>query len=396
MEEKLIFSNNNTSINDVSNIDAEAGIIYGVKEAEGGLNKNGYYFTEELLNGLMSQGNAGEGIKARFGHPTQGLESLGTYIGRKRNFRIENGSLYADLHLDSLTKDTMVNGTSTFNFIIQMAKNNPDMMGCSVVFSASTDTKEINGETFNVPSLVKFTASDLVDEPAATNHLFNSKTNTKTMSEKIQNILEGVKLTFNTALEGLKTTTEEVVVSDVVDTLDTGLQVTIATDETDVPKIGDAVTLTEGGEVALDGVHVTASGLEITVVDGLISEIVEVEAEEEEEETEEELEVVEEESLETQFNSLQKDFIQFQESTKEFMSFSAESYKTALSAVKESSDVQALAFASMKLQAEESEAKYQVLASSIESPAADSVNKEVLPTVKSEGVVADYLAKRVK
>merc|ERR1711935_1311900 len=105
-------------------------------------------------------------------------------------------------------------------------------------------------------------------------------TNTKTMSEKIQNILEGVKLTFNTALEGLKTTTEEVVVSDVVDTLDTGLQVTIDTDETDIPKVGDAVTLTEGGEVAPDGVHVTASGLEIETEEGLIVSIKEEEAEE--------------------------------------------------------------------------------------------------------------------
>jgi len=206
------------------------------------------------------------------------------------------------------------------------------------------------------------------------------------MSKKITEIIENVKLTFNTALEGLKTTTEEVVVAEVVETLDTGLQVTIETDETDVPKEGDAVTLTEDGTPAPDGEHLTASGLTINVLEGLIVSIVEAE----------ELEVVEEESVETQLNSLQKDFLQFQESTTEFMTFSAESYKSALATMKEASDVQALAFSEMKLQAEESEAKYNVLASSIESPSAGVVIKEELPTVKSEGVVADYLANRAR
>jgi hypothetical protein len=171
--EEIILSNAHQA--EVSNIDIEAGVINGVKEADYGLNKNGYFFTEELLNGLMTQGNAGDGVKARFGHPTQGLESLGTYIGRKKNFRIENSALYSDLHLDPLTKDTMVNGTSTFNFIIKMAQSNPDMLGCSVVFSASVEEVEIEGATQLVPQLIKFTASDLVDEPAATNHLFNSQ-----------------------------------------------------------------------------------------------------------------------------------------------------------------------------------------------------------------------------
>jgi len=383
--EQLIFSDNNLTT-DVSNIDLEAGIIFAVKEADYGLNKNGYFFTEELLNGLMEQGNAGEGVKARFGHPMAGVEALGTFIGRKKNFRIENGNLHADLHLDPITKSTIVNGISTFDFIMQMAQNNADMLGCSVVFSASVEEVEIEGATQLVPQLIKFTASDLVDEPAATNHLFNSKTNKITMSKKITEIIENVKLTFNTALEGLKTTTEEVVVAEVVETLDTGLQVTIETDETDVPKEGDAVTLTEDGTPAPDGEHLTASGLTINVLEGLIVSIVEAE----------ELEVVEDESVETQLNSLQKDFLQFQESTTEFMTFSAESYKSALATMKEASDVQALAFSEMKLQAEESEAKYNVLASSIESPSAGVVIKEELPTVKSEGVVADYLANRAK
>ena len=241
--EQIILTNSTHEA--VSNIDLENGIIYSVKEADYGLNKNGYFFTEELLNGLLTQGNAGDGIKSRFGHPMAGVESLGKFIGRKKNFRIENGSLYSDLHLDPLTKDTMVNGTSTFNFIIKMAQSNPDMLGCSVVFSASVEEIEIEGATQLVPQLIKFTASDLVDEPAATNHLFNSQSqliNHKQMN-KITKAIEALRLSFSAAIETLSNddAAENELASDVVETLDTGLQVTVSTDETDIPKEGDAV-----------------------------------------------------------------------------------------------------------------------------------------------------------
>ena len=76
--EQIILTNSTHEA--VSNIDLENGIIYSVKEADYGLNKNGYFFTEELLNGLLTQGNAGDGIKSRFGHPMAGVESLGKFI----------------------------------------------------------------------------------------------------------------------------------------------------------------------------------------------------------------------------------------------------------------------------------------------------------------------------
>jgi len=390
-KEILISSSYNSEESvEVSNIDLETGIIFGVKEASLGLNKNGYYFNEELLSALAEQGNSGEGIKARFGHPMQGLESLGTYIGRKKNFRIENGSLYADLHLDPLTKDTLVNGTSTFNFIIQMAQNNPDMLGCSVVFQASLSEVEIDGETQLVPSLIKFTASDLVDEPAATDHLFNSKSINNSDMNKLQKAIEVLKLSFNTAIETLNNEEEpqNEVVAEVVETLDTGLQVTIDTDETDIPKVGDAVTLTEGGEPAPDGEHVTASGLTITTVDGLITEIAEEEAEEPAAEEPME-EPAAEEVLENSvtLESLSATVSAIESKTAEFMNETTDQLAKALEVITAAGEARDLAFSEMKK-------KQTILASSIESKGLESASTESLPNSKALNEVDAYLASR--
>lgn len=388
---------------DTSNVDLERGAIFNVKEANYGLNKNGYFFTEELLNGLAEQGNAGQGIKCSLGHSIQGVESLGSYIGRKMNFRVENNALYSDLYLDHITKETLINGTTVFSFVTQMAERNPDMLGMSVVFTASVTETEIDGVNHLVPILDTFTASDLVDEPAATNHLFNSnnKSNHKTMSEKFNEVLENIKLSFSNALESLKPTeavAEEVVieevVAEVVDTLDTGLQITIDTDESDVPKVGDKVTLTEDGQDAPNGVHLTESGSEVTVEEGLIVELKEVE--EEEPIAEEEEPIAEEVPMEARFSALENDSLKFQESVTEFMTFSTEAFQATIATLKETLDSQELAFSEMKIEAEESKAAYVKLASSVTSVTPPNVVSEELPAVKSEGVVADYLANRGK
>ena len=378
MSKELIISSSYVSENSskASNIDLEAGIIYGVKEADSGLNKNGYYFSEDLISSLAEQGNSGEGIKCRFGHPSQGIESLGTYIGRKRNYRIENGSLYADLYLDPITKETLVNGTSTFNFIMKMAENNPDMLGCSVVFSASLSEQEIEGATQLVPTLIKFTASDLVDEPAATDHLFNSQSIKNSDMNKIQKAIEVLKLSFNTALETLN--------NDAVETLDTGLQITVATDETDIPKVGDAVTLTEGGEAAPDGTHLTESGLEIVTEGGLIVSIVEVEA------VEEEAPVVEAEVLENgvTLESLAESVTAMEATATEFMENTTASIVEALEVITKAGEARDLAFSEMRK-------NQNILAASVKSKDLEFATTETLPASGKElnGVEA-YLANK--
>lgn len=99
------FSSNNV------NVDKENGVIKNTCIANFGDNKNESFFDESFLLDLMKQGNESEGgIKARFNHPNICSGSFGSYIGRYRNFRIENKNLYGDLYLDPVTKSLEVEG----------------------------------------------------------------------------------------------------------------------------------------------------------------------------------------------------------------------------------------------------------------------------------------------
>jgi len=125
------------------------------------------------------------GLKARFGHPNMCNDALGTYLGRFKNFRkvieeTKEGKRYhavADLHLDESAKDTP-NG-NLFDYVLSLAKTSPDMFGTSIVFRRG-DTeykkeKDAEGNEIEKPYATMKTlhAADLVDEPAATDSLFN-------------------------------------------------------------------------------------------------------------------------------------------------------------------------------------------------------------------------------
>lgn len=162
-------------------IDAEKGVIYGVVLAQKGMNKNGTYFSERFLNELKDKGEERGYIKARFGHPTMCNNSLGSYIGRYKNFRVEDEKLFGDLYLDDIAKDTNVEGRgiTMYDYIMRMAQGNSDMFGNSIVILANYvieeyeedgEKKEANGH-----ELIEWISSDLVDDPAATDSLFHSK-----------------------------------------------------------------------------------------------------------------------------------------------------------------------------------------------------------------------------
>lgn len=161
-------------------IDTEKGVIYGVVLAQEGLNKNGTYFSERFLNELKAKGDERGYIKARFGHPTMCNNSLGSYIGRYKNFRVEDGKIFGDLFLDDITKDTNVEGRgiTMFDYIMRMAQGNSEMFGNSIVILANyvTEEYEENGEKKEADGheLVEWISSDLVDDPAATDSLFHS------------------------------------------------------------------------------------------------------------------------------------------------------------------------------------------------------------------------------
>jgi hypothetical protein len=113
--------------------------------------------------------------------------SLGTYIGRYKNFRLSENGEYAvaDLHVDEVCKKSP--SGNLYDYVFEMAETNPDMFGNSIVFKGGLlkdEDGEIveheNGMPYDVcESLL---ASDLVDEPAATDSLFQKDTFANTVT----------------------------------------------------------------------------------------------------------------------------------------------------------------------------------------------------------------------
>lgn len=166
-----------------ANIDEENGIIKNIVLCqEGEVQTHELHINNDFINNVTELGNANkQGLKARFGHPNMCSTSLGTYLGRYKNFRTKDNKALADLYLDKSSKKTP-NG-DLFSYIIDFAKNNPDMFGSSIAFKAGDPIEEtiINKdgepETKYFATIESLFAGDLVDDPAATNSLFSSEFN---------------------------------------------------------------------------------------------------------------------------------------------------------------------------------------------------------------------------
>lgn len=280
------------------NIDREAGILKNTCVAEFGDNKNDSYFDDAFLEALVEQGNAGKGIKSRFGHPNMCSTSFGTFIGRYHNFRIENRNVYADLHLDETAKTTP-NG-NLFDYVLDMAEKNPDMFGNSIHIYSEVYQKPINGKVKNMHNLETFKACDLVDEPAATKELFSDSNdlgviitdfldNNPKIFDVIQKKPEIIsdfferytnysnrKSLINFNMSFLSKLKDKLAgkkddAFDIDITLGDGSIVTVKTDANE-PQIGDEV-VDESGNPLADGDYVTTDGGTITVVSGTISDM---------------------------------------------------------------------------------------------------------------------------
>jgi len=165
----------------VTNIDRELGIIQGVTIARVGMAKghNGFVDRTFLLQIVDNAASKTAGIKARFGHPNMCSQALGTYLGRFKNYSYSGDQVKADLHLDETSKNTP-NG-DLFSYVLDMAGKNPDMFGASIVFEigesvfleAEVDGEKVEKEYFRLKEL---RATDIVDEPAATDGLFSANT----------------------------------------------------------------------------------------------------------------------------------------------------------------------------------------------------------------------------
>ena len=162
-------------------IDRENGIIQGVTIAKIGLAKGHGAFIDKafLLQMVDNASTKPAGIKARFGHPNMCSTALGSYLGRFKNYSYSGDQVKADLHLDATAKNSP--SGDLFTYVLDMAEKNPDMFGASIHFEPAEsiflkeeiDGKKVEKEYFRLKEL---RATDIVDDPAATDGLFSSTT----------------------------------------------------------------------------------------------------------------------------------------------------------------------------------------------------------------------------
>jgi len=165
----------------VNSIDRELGIVQGITIARVGPAKghDGFIDRTFLLQIVDNAASRSAGIKARFGHPNMCSQALGTYLGRFKNYSYSGDLVKADLHLDETAKTTP--SGDLYSYILDMAEKNPDMFGASIVFEIGESTfieEEVDGEKVKKEyfRLKELRATDIVDEPAATDGLFSANT----------------------------------------------------------------------------------------------------------------------------------------------------------------------------------------------------------------------------
>jgi hypothetical protein len=162
-------------------VDRENGIIKSVIVAKVGLAKgHNVKIDRRFLQQIVDQANARpQGIKARFGHPNACSTALGTYLGRFKNYSYHSDLVKADLHLDDTARKAP--SGNLYDYVLDMAEKNPDMFGASIAFQ-SDQFEELEIEENGKKKKEKFfrlkelRATDIVDDPAATDGLFSAET----------------------------------------------------------------------------------------------------------------------------------------------------------------------------------------------------------------------------
>lgn len=159
-------------------VKADDGVIRGVAVATAGEVKNqNLNIDESFLSSIVEAGNASKnGIKSRFGHPNRSDDKTGAYLGKLKDFRLDGNVVRADLHLSKTAKKSPRG--NLFDYVMEMAANEPDEFGLSVAFNADGFYKMSAGEKIPVDKktaiesgdcfveLGRLDAVDIVDDPA--------------------------------------------------------------------------------------------------------------------------------------------------------------------------------------------------------------------------------------
>lgn len=205
--------------------------------------------TETAVQSVVTLGNL-KPIHCRRTH--NGTDMLDGYLGKFVNFVYEDGVAYADLELSEALQAAY---PSEAKFIAEMIKNEPDMLGVSVV---GVNNQTLNGDVLDVTEFFELYSCDLVGLPAATTSLFNNQ-NEKKMNK------------FFSSFAGLFKKSS--FATETVETVD-GASITIEA-EGETMAIGDKVFDSEGN-VHPDGkveVQVEDGVLVITIANGVIESV---------------------------------------------------------------------------------------------------------------------------
>lgn len=162
-----------------------AGVLRGYRVITRGLIES---YDEEAddvtLKQVVDLGNQSAiGIKVGYGHPGMSSDALGTFLGRARNFRLNDAGdcVLADCHFNPTSRATP--GGDRAGYVMDLAESDPQALGSSIVFRPAhelrlnpdgTRAKDANGK--DLPPLVrcqKLYRSDIVDTPAANPSLFS-------------------------------------------------------------------------------------------------------------------------------------------------------------------------------------------------------------------------------
>jgi len=166
-------------------VDKETGIIYGFSViTKGEARGHGLEIDETTLDQVVSLGaKSSIGLKSRFGHPNMSNSAVGTFLGRAKNFRRDDGIVRADLYFDKTAYSTP-NGDLA-SYVLGLAESDPAAFGSSIVFDGEPEyrlnedgTRKKDPATGKVllplARLTKLWAVDVVDDPAANNGMFSN------------------------------------------------------------------------------------------------------------------------------------------------------------------------------------------------------------------------------
>lgn len=205
--------------------------------------------TENAVQSVVTLGNL-KPIHCRRTH--NGADMLDGYLGKFTNFVYEDGVAYADLELSEALQAAY---PSEAKFISEMIKNEPDMLGVSVV---GINNQTLNGDVLDITEFFELYSCDLVGLPAATTSLFNNQ-NEKKMNKFFSSFASLFK--------------KSSFATETVETVD-GASITIEA-AGEVMAIGDKVFDSEGN-VHPDGkveVAVEDGVLVITIANGVIENV---------------------------------------------------------------------------------------------------------------------------